>query len=126
MPKFEKGNEYRFKPGEITNPEGRPRGSFSIKDTIRQYLDKKVKDIDPALIAQIAGKDKTFAKKYGNKQLHEALAIAYIREGLKGDFRLLEQMEGKPAQNINVGGQEDNPIETILNIRHIKPDIKDE
>jgi hypothetical protein len=114
----------KFIKGRSGNPDGRPRGSLSIKDTIRQYLGGKVKDIDPALIAQIAGKDKLFAKKYGDKKLHEALAIAYIREGLKGDFRLLEQMEGKPAQNVNLGGQEDNPVK--VQFEYIDPKADEE
>lgn len=114
--KFIQGNQ-------ASKGKGRTKESISIKDTLRQYLDKKVKDIDPALVAQIAGKDKAFAKKYGDKKLHEALAIAYIREGLKGDFRLLEQMEGKPAQNVNVGGQENNPVK--IQFEYIDPN-KDE
>lgn len=88
----------------------RPKGSFSIKDTMRQFLDMKIKDIDPALVNVIVGKDKGFAKKYGNKTLRVGLAIAYTRKGLQGDWEFLAHLEGKPAFNLNVGGQEDNQL----------------
>ncbi len=119
---FEKDNPYRFKKGEVTNPEGRPKGSLSIKDTMRKYLDMKVKDIDPALVQQIAGKSKEFSKKYGNKTLREAMVIAYARKALAGDWTYLEHLEGKAPQTLNVGGT-DNPIE--INIKHVKPDSND-
>lgn len=121
---FEKGNTYGFKKGESGNPDGRPKGALSIKDTMRKYLDMKVKDIDPALVQQIAGKSKEFSKKYGNKTLREAMVIAYARKALAGDWTYLEHLEGKAPQTLNVGGQEGNPIE--INIRHVKPDNKDD
>lgn len=116
----EKGH---FKQGHSVRG-GRPAGSFSIKDTMRQFLDMKIKDIDPALVAQIAGKDKDFAKKYGNKTLRIGLAIAYARKGLQGDWGYLEHLEGKAPQPVNHGGQEGNPIE--INIKHVKPDLDNE
>ncbi len=76
----------------------RPKGSLSIKDTMRKYLDMKVKDIDPALVQQIAGKSKEFSKKYGNKTLREAMVIAYARKALAGDWTYLEHLEGKAPQ----------------------------
>ena len=121
---FEKGHEYAWKKGQSGNPKGRPKGSLSIKNTMRQYMEKKVKDVDPLLVSQLIGKNEDFAKTYGNMKLREAYAISLIRQGLKGRFELLEHLEGKPAQNINLGGQEDNPIE--IKINHVKPDIKDD
>lgn len=111
---FEKGNPYRFEEGNKGG--GRPKGSLSIKDTMRKYLDMKVKDIDPALVQQIAGKSKEFSKKYGNKTLREAMVIAYARKALAGDWTYLEHLEGKAPQSINIGGQEGNPIQSTLTI----------
>lgn len=119
---FGKGNPYRFEKGEVTNPDGRPKGSFSIKDTIRQYMEKKVKDVDPVLVAQLIGKNEDFAKQYAEMKLKDAYAVSLIRRGLRGDFELLAHLEGRPAQNVNLGGQENNPIR----IEHIRPKVENE
>jgi len=122
---FEKGNTYGFKKGESGNPDGRPKGSLSIKDTMRKYLDMKVKDIDPALVQQIAGKSKEFSKKYGNKTLRDAMVIAYARKALAGDWTYLEHLEGKAPQSINIGGQEDNPIKIEIEYVDSEPEDAD-
>lgn len=41
---------YAFKPGESGNPNGRPKGSISIKDKVRQYLEEH-----PEAMTQVVG-----------------------------------------------------------------------
>jgi hypothetical protein len=86
----------------------RPKGSVSINDELRKLL---------------ATKDKGTKKAYV-----EVLARKIFNDALKGNDRLIielwNQMEGKAPQNINMGGQDDNPIK--IEIEHIKPDLKDE
>jgi len=57
------------------------------------------------LVNQLAGKDKGFAKRYGNKTLRVGLAIAYARKGLQGDWKFLEHLEGMPPQPIEHSGE---------------------
>ena len=104
---FQKGNK-------VSEGIGRPKGSLSIKDTMRKYLDMKVKDIDPALVHQIAGKSKEFSKKYGNKTLREAMVISYARKALAGDWSYLEHLEGKASQPVAVEGGTDNTMRIIV------------
>ena len=116
---FEKGNPYRFEKGH-EGMGGRP--TVSIKDTIRKYMEEKVKDVDPVLIQMLVGKNEDFAKQYGDMKLRDAYAISLIRRGLRGDFELLSYLEGKPAQNVNLGGQEDNPIKIEIEYVDAKPE----
>ncbi len=39
-------NPYLFKKGVSGNPAGRPKGSISIKDKVRQYLENNPKDVE--------------------------------------------------------------------------------
>lgn len=47
MPDNTGENKYfmKFQKGKSGNPNGRPKGSFSIKDKIRQYLDKNPEEV---------------------------------------------------------------------------------
>ena len=95
---------------------GRPKGSISINDELRKLL---------------ATKNKGTKKKYV-----EVIARKIFQDALKGNDRLLvelwQQMEGRASQNVNVGGQADNPLNatlTILNASEIinnKPKNPDE
>jgi hypothetical protein len=96
----------KFAKGHSGNPKGRPKGALSINDELRKLLAGKGKD--------------------GKRKVVEAVAYKILQDALGGDTRLMiemwQQMEGKPKQQIDVGGQEDNPII----IRHIRPDVNNE
>jgi len=87
----------------------RPKGALSINDELRKLL---------------ATKDKKTGKKY-----IESLATKIFAEALKGNDRLLvelwQQMEGKAPQNVNVGGQEDNPIKIEIEYVDSEPEDAD-
>lgn len=117
---FEKGNTYGFKKGQSGNPEGRPKGSISINDSVRKIL---------------AGKDTKTKRK-----ILDAIAEQIVKQAIKGDrefnptmmIQLWQQIDGKPKQQIDLGGQEGNPIRqelTLLNASQIidnKPKKADE
>ena len=48
------------------------------------------------------------------KKAIDALAAALVEKGLTGDVSALKEIgdrvDGRPAQDLNVGGQEENPI----------------
>jgi hypothetical protein len=98
---------------------GRPKGSFSLNDEIRKILEKQIIKTFPE-----------FAKepKLAKKKAVEILAQKIVLDSLKGDkltrIHLWDHLEGKPPQNLNIGGQEDNPIE--INIKHIKQKVDED
>lgn len=81
--------ETQFKPGQSGNPNGRPKGSLSVKSIIEKIWNEEIKD----------------AK--GNVQIEGILAVKAIFDKAKdGDvnaFRaLVERMEGMPKQEIDM------------------------
>ena len=99
----------KFKAGnQISKGKGRPKGALSINDELRKLLNGKGKD--------------------GKRKVVEAVAYKILQDALGGDTRLMiemwQQVDGKPAQNVNLGGQEDNPVR--IEIKHIKPDVNNE
>lgn len=88
----------KFAKGHSGNPKGRTKGALSINDELRKLLAGKGKD--------------------GKRKVVEAVAYKILQDALGGDTRLMiemwQQMEGKPAQNVNLGGQENNPVGVAL------------
>ena len=68
---------HRFQKGVSGNPKGRPKGSVSIKDKIRQHLEKNPKDVEEII--------KYFVKE--NREL------------------MWQMLEGRPQQDITTDGQ---------------------
>jgi hypothetical protein len=74
--------DYLFKPGQSGNPKGRPKGSISIKDKVRQYLEGHPEEVE-----------------------------AIVEHFVKTNRELMWQMlEGRPAQDVTSGGDKINPI----------------
>jgi len=66
-----------FEKGKSGNPKGRPKGSYSIKDTVRKYL-----------------------------QSHPTDYTEFIHYFIKENRELVWQMlEGKPPQDVTSGGE---------------------
>ncbi len=73
---------HQFKPGETGNPSGRPKGSISIKDKVRQYLED-----NPEHVASM------------------------VRDFVHKRPELVWQMlEGKPGQKMEHSGPNDAPL----------------
>lgn len=84
--------ETRFKPGESGNPKGRPKGRFSITSQIIDYLKN-------------------------NPHKNEEI-ISWLLNNRKD--LVWQMIDPKPPQDLNVGGQAENPI------RIIEVEIEDE
>ena len=83
----------------------RPKGALSINDELRKLLAGKGKD--------------------GKRKVIEAVAYKILQDALGGDTRLMiemwQQMEGKPKQQIDVGGT-DTPIKIEIEYVDAKPE----
>ena len=66
----------RLLPGNSGNPAGRPKGSFSIKDRVRQWLEENPEDM-------------------------EGFVEHFVKENRSLAWQMLE---GKPQQDVTTGG----------------------
>lgn len=83
-----------FKPGESGNPNGRPKGSISMKQKIEKILSMEIDDINPITLE-------------GEKMtIGEALIFRQVLKARKGDTRAFEvlkdHIEAKPKQGIDI------------------------
>lgn len=85
--KVERDAHGRILPGQGSlNPEGRPKGSISIKDKVRQYLQDHPDEVEEIV--------RHFVTK--NREL------------------MWQMLEGRPQADLNIGGQEENPFKIII------------
>jgi hypothetical protein len=68
---------FQFKKGESGNPKGRPKGSVSIKDRVRQYLESNPTDMEE-FVAHFVKKNRELA---------------------------WQMLEGRPAQDLTSAGE---------------------
>ena len=79
---------HRWKPGQSGNPGGRPKGE-SVTATLRRMLQQE----------------------HNGKTIQEILAERVIKEAISGKFQfakeLLDRLDGRPAQKVEVAAAED-------------------
>lgn len=93
----------RFTQGISGNPSGRPKGSISIRDKVRQELEK-IPD--------------------GEKETYLELMVKQIlTKALKGDFSMLrlvwEQLDGRARESMKI---DDGPLPTPILVSFLRPD----
>lgn len=93
MPK----EDTQFKPGNCANPNGRPKGTFSIVGMIKDKLQETPE-----------GQKETYAQLLVKKYMHKAL--------VEGDDKiirdLVDRIDGKALQKI--AGDSNQPLEFII------------
>lgn len=66
----------------------------------------------------------TIQKRLEELQAIEKVADALITKALEGDMSAIKELgdriDGKPKQQVDIGGQEDNPIISEIQIRLVK------
>jgi len=94
------------KPGEIRNPNGRPKKENTFSDICRELLQSKEIDITY-----------TFPKKgtmvtshmhmSSDKTMNHSLAAVLIKEGMGGNVKAIQEIidrtDGKPKQTVDLG-----------------------
>lgn len=113
----EAGVATQFKKGESGNPNGRPVGSVSVKAELQKLVNIILKGEFNHLSGET--EDMPVGRKVALNLLDKALADA----DLNAIGKVLEHLDGKPAQAINLGGQEDNPVqvESKLQVELVRP-----
>ena len=100
--KPERDENGRLLPGNTANPNGRPKGSFSLVEMIKRKLQEVPE-----------GKDKTYAE-YFIEQLMKKSVIEGDTSTMKD---IINRVDGMPRQNIGVdGGAEGVPVSILNNV----------
>ena len=94
-----------IEPGHTRNPNGRPKGSKNRATVLMELLSIKQKRKNPLK----DGKEEKMT-------VEKLIELALIKKALSGDVRAIqlisEKMYGKIPLDINLGGQQDNPVKT--------------
>ena len=111
----QKQNLKPMQPGETRNPNGRPKGSLNRATNLKKFLAiKQKKQANPLK----PGTETTFT-------VAELIDLKLIQLALGGDMKAIqmvqETMFGKIAQEVNLGGQLDNPIISEEKITKLTP-----
>ncbi len=106
------GNLIPPKKGEVRNPKGKPKGSYSLKPILRRILREK----DPE----------------DGRKLAEKFIRARIESAIKGNSfaarEIWEYIDGKPSQAVEMSTPPGQPMELIVDLalhRGIDADDKD-
>ncbi len=112
---------YEYPPGQSGNPKGRPKGSKSITDMLRQYLDRDIETpyevTDPETGEKI---DKMKAKEFiALNLIGKAIKGAKEETQLKATELIQDRIEGKAKQVIETKGPVDPTKDAYENIKKI-------
>lgn len=108
---------HQFKPGQTGNPLGNALDRHSTKT-----LTAKLRDL---LDEEIDYKDLTNTKKkmkISDALLSSLMAKALFKQDMQAIKVIYERLEGAPSQDLNIGGQDGNPVQiTEIIMNHVKP-----
>jgi len=116
-----KGNSQNLKPmkkGETRNPNGRPKGSKSMKTILKELLEIQLKD--PKLIKAFAKQFPDLIKEDGKVAPKELIMIRLMGKAITGDLyairEILDRTEGKVKDVLDTNLKSDQPINLTYNI----------
>lgn len=124
---YEAGKKTQFT--STNQPENRGRKGKTVSEFLKEYgngnrIEFEITSYDSK------NKKKTVKGKIesGEASINELIAVTIIKNALNGDNKsistLLDRTEGKVAQNVNLGGQEDlNPIVFKVINKEAKKDV---
>jgi len=124
---FEKGNKYRFKPGESGNPSGRPKGKTfeeSIRDILgeevegaggesvskleilsRVVMDKAIRDRDISTISLLA------KRLWPEVRQHEVSGSVDLHKQIEDAAQELDRILGINGNGEQASGDDEPPIQ---------------
>ena len=99
-------------PGESRNPKGRPKGAKNRATVLKELLGIKMKKPNPL-------KD----NKVEAMTVERLVELALIKKAMSGDVQAIklvsEKMYGKIPLDINLGGQQENPVVVDKKVTHL-------
>lgn len=111
----EAGKSTRF--SSTNQPENSGRKGKTVSEFLKEFGENKKIEFEIKLFKDDL--EKPYKVKKGKVEsestINEVLAITLINKAISGDGKAmdtyLDRTEGKVSQNLNLGGQEDNPIQ---------------
>lgn len=101
----EAGKKTRWKKGESGNKNGKPAGVLHSRTRLLRLLEVVVREENP------------ITREIEEFTILEKMDAAQIGKALNGDISawnaILDRLEGKPAQGVELSGKDGGPIETI-------------
>ncbi|WNI34686.1 hypothetical protein [Chryseobacterium sp. SG20098] len=111
---FAKGNSEGNRFSSDNQPENNGRKSKSVTEFLKEYGDSNEVTFEITVVKD--GKKKVQKGSIKSAaSINQLIAITITKNAIQGDNKaittFLDRTEGKVAQKVNHGGQEDNPIE---------------
>ena len=119
MPAPEPPVEHRFPPGVCGNPNGRPKGSYSLTAILRKVLTREIDFNDPITQEKV------------KKTLGDVVMLQLVSAAIKGDIgaarEILDRVDGaKNKFNLNMfGGNQNNQTNVNINLSNEEGDKLD-
>lgn len=119
--------EHQIKPGEVRNPNGRPKRKGSYADSLHKVMTSD----EVVLSLKINGKTNKNTIKTEQKNFYMAVAIVQLREALRGNMvaikDIADRIDGKPMQAVEVDDKTDDKLtatdlKAFINALNTKPD----
>jgi hypothetical protein len=99
-----------FKPGESGNLAGRPKKPFVYSDTLREYCNKTLQELEDMFVNRL-----TMIQRIVRQDLIQAMT-AEDSQRIRASEMVQDRLEGKPQQSISteINDVTENPIVTAL------------
>ena len=110
-----------WKPGESGNPSGKPKGALSLVTLMKKLAQVEVKGKAKDDLREMYGDD--VAERVSNAHIYMARVHQAAGKGEEWAIKLLlNYIDGMPVQAVNLGGQNDNPVQAKYDFAEIPKD----
>lgn len=119
--KFQKGNKLgnRFSSGN--QPKNNGRKGKTVSEWIQELGNAKKIEYSLKITDQDGNEKIKSGKVQSTTTLNQLIATNLVSKAVNGDYKaveiVLDRAEGKVPQSLNLGGQEDNPFISAIEIR---------
>lgn len=132
---MKKGNPNIVEAGKSTQfssenqPDNRGRKSKTVSEFLKEYGEGNKIEFEIKVYKDGSKKPKVQKGTIESEtSINELIAVTIIKNAIQGNDRAmttyLERTEGKVSQNLNVGGQDDNPLQHEVKVEIITTGIK--
>jgi hypothetical protein len=99
-------------PGEVRNPKGKPKGTKNRATVLKELLGIKMKKPNPLKEGKVEA-----------MTVERLIELALIKKAMNGDVSAMklvsEKLYGKIPLDINLGGQQENPVVVDKKVTHL-------